>query len=180
MSARREPVILGSARMRSPLFSNLWVLTADGDELARLRRFPREHLSRGELADGTGITLAPLGWGTVRATSSEGDELGRIDRRSWWGRRWEITAPGFQVELMSRTLPRRWAMTVGGEPIAELAGGMLSYNRLDIFTSLNVPVVATLLAWQVISRPWEAAAYPVSLIPAQRRPAGPEVVPEPA
>jgi hypothetical protein len=120
------------------------------------------------LADGTVWSLTPAGWGIVRAMHGT-EEVARITRRSWWGRRWSIESVGFAVDLESRALPRRWAMTVGGQPIAEIAGSLFSYNRVSLDATLNVPVSAVVLAWQVIARPWEQAAHPVQLVPAQVR-----------
>lgn len=141
-----------------------------------MRRFPRQHMSSVKLADETVWSLAPFGWGTVRATE-DGDEIARIIRRSWWGRRWEILAPGFRVDLVSRPRPRRWALTIGDEPIAEVRGSALGYNKLVVDASIAVPTVAVILAWQVIVRPWESARYPVVLLPerAQSRPIADEL-----
>jgi hypothetical protein len=142
-----------------------WTLRIGEEDIAKMRRFPRQRLSSVRLADGAVWSLVPSGWGVVRALEGE-EEIGRIARRSWWGRRWEISTTGFAVDLVSRARPRRWDMTVGGQPIAEIAGSLISYNRIDVDATLNVPVVAVILAWQVIARPWEQAAHPVVLVPA--------------
>jgi hypothetical protein len=164
----RSRSILGHAELRSLPLSTQWTLVAGDRELAKLRRFPRQHTSSVKLADGTVWNLVPTGWGVVRAMHGS-EEVSRITRRSWWGRRWSIESIGFAVDLVSRPLPRRWSMTVGGQPIAEIAGSLFSYNRVSLDASLNVPVSAVVLAWQVIARPWEQAAHPVQLVPAQVR-----------
>ncbi len=165
----RSRQILGHAELRSLPISPEWTLTVDGAEIAKMRRFPRQRLSSVRMSDGSVWTVLPSGWGVVRAME-EDEEIARITRRSWFGRRWDIETIGFAVELVSRPAPRRWSMTVGGQPIAEIAGSLLSYNRIDFDAMLNVPVVAVVLAWQVIARPWEQAAHPLALVPAQVRP----------
>jgi hypothetical protein len=160
--------ILGHAQMRSLPLSPEWTLKVGDTEVAKMRRFPRQHVSSVLLADGSVWSLVPSGWGVVRALEGD-EEIARITRRSWWGRRWQIESVGFAVDLESRRAPRRWSMTVGGQPIAEIAGSMFSYNRIDFDATLNVPVVAVILAWQVIARPWEQAAHPVVLVPSSPR-----------
>ncbi len=158
------PVIVGSCRFDSAIFSNVWTLQSNGRKLAHLRRDPSRHTSSGAFADGTEIELVPNGWGTVELRA-DGHLLGQIDRRSWWGRRWEISGTGFGCDLTSDPLPRRWTFRIGGEPIGRLVGTMWSYNRLSVHTDLSIPVHAVVLAWHVLVRPWEAAAAPRSLVP---------------
>jgi hypothetical protein len=155
-------MVTGAAELRSALFSNHWSLISRGDELARIRRFPKRHMSVVRLADGTLWTIEPARWGLVRAVE-DGRAIAEIERLSWWGRQWEVRSPAFALPLVSRPAPRRWYLAVGAEPVAELAGSMISYNRLRIDPSMAVPVVAVVLAWQVVCRPWEAAAYPVRI-----------------
>ncbi|MCB2224786.1 MAG: hypothetical protein KQH83_11520 [Actinobacteria bacterium] len=164
--------VSGEARFTSTPFSNRWELWSEGERLATLTRHPRHHTSEAVLADGTALLLRPEGWGAVAALS-DGKETARVTRRSWWGRRWEITSPLFGYDLTSDPLPRRWTIRVGDVPIARLAGGMLSYNRLAVHADLAVQVPALVLAWHVLARPWEAAAAPGSLVPgeAKARPA---------
>ena len=160
------PVVVGSCEFDSHLFSNRWRLTKDDETLAELRRDPTRHTSSGVLADGTRLELTPEGWGTVIVTA-DGMQLGRIDRRSWWGRRWEISGTGFGCDLTSDPMPRRWTYRLGGEPIGWLAGGLLSYNRLEVETDVSMPVHAIVLSWHVLARPWEAASTPRVLVPDQ-------------
>ena len=93
-----------------------------------------------------------------------GEEIARIVRRSWWGRAWEVEAPGFACRLTSDVLPRRWTLRLGSEPVGRIAGGYISYNRVDIETAVAVPVTSLALAWHVIARPWEQAAAPGALV----------------
>jgi hypothetical protein len=158
MRARRESVVLGRAQFSSYPFSNVWSLSTRDDELARFRRVPSRHITRG-IIEGTNIEMRPEGWGTV-VIVDEARELGRIERRSWWGRRWNISGSGFAAELISEPLPRRWTLRLGNQPIAYLAGSAISYNRIRVSADLLVPTWALALAWQVIARPWEAAAAP--------------------
>lgn len=132
--------------------------------MAELRRDPSRHTSSGRFADGTPFSLTPSGWGTV-LMESDVLQLGRIDRRSWWGRRWEIGGTGFACELTSDPAPRHWTLRIGGEPIGQLSGTLWSYNRLAVHTNISVPVHALVLAWHVLARPWEAAAAPRALVP---------------
>ncbi len=158
------PVVLGDCRFDSGLFSNRWTMTQDGEPLAELQRDPSRHRSRGSFADGTEFELAPNGWGTVEFTAREA-VLGRIDRRSWWGRRWQIAGAGFACDLTSDPMPRRWTFRIGGEPIGRLSGTAWSYNRLTVHTDVSTPVHALVLAWNALARPWEQAAAPRALVP---------------
>jgi len=160
----RSPTVVGSCRFESQLMSNRWRLLQDRKVLAELQRVPSRHVSLLRLADGTSVELRPAGWGTVVALQGEA-ELGRVVRRSWWGRRWQLSGPGFACDLTSDPRPRRWSLRFGTEPIGRLSGAALSYNRLTVHTHLAVPVVALALAWHVLARPWEAAAAPGALVP---------------
>ncbi|MCJ7724855.1 MAG: hypothetical protein MUP76_00495 [Acidimicrobiia bacterium] len=132
-----------------------------------MRRIPRQHVSEVSLDDGTNIRLEPDGWGTVVAR--EGDkEWGRIVRRSWWGRRWDLISPTFGYTITSDPLPRRWTIRVGNEPVGRLSGGLLSYNRLTVQADVAVSVLPLVMSWHVLARPWEAAAAPGALVPPGR------------
>jgi hypothetical protein len=178
MAERRSPspVVVGECRFDSRIFSNVWRLLHQGQVVARMRRVPSRHLSVVELSDGTEYRLEPRGWGTVVALQDDA-ERGRITRRSWWGRSWDLTSTGFAYGLVSDPMPRRWTLRVGNEPVGRLAGTLWSYNQLRVQVDVAVPVLALVLAWHVLARPWEAAAAPGSLVPAgaaapapQRRP----------
>ncbi|MDH3425754.1 MAG: hypothetical protein OEM22_03695 [Acidimicrobiia bacterium] len=159
--------IVGEAEASSQLMSNDWELRQGQDKLAVMRRFPRRHISVVKLGDGSSWELRPAGWGVVEAV--DGDEVfAAIHRRSWWGRRWAITSAGFAVDLVSRPTPRRWSFTIGDHAIGELSGSAVSYNRIHIQADVAVPLAAVLLAWQVIARPWEAAALPTQVVPSRR------------
>jgi hypothetical protein len=161
-------MIPGESRFLSFPFSNEWVLAQGDRSVATLRRFPRRHTSTVRLGDGRTFELEPQGWGTVVAL--EGDtERGRITRRSWWGRAWDLTSVSFGYGLTSDLVPRRWTLRVGNEPVGRFAGTPFSYNRLRVTTDVAVPVLPLALAWHVLARPWEAAAAPGSLVP-QRLP----------
>lgn len=163
-----QSLIRGEAQLTSPWFSNDWMLTNQGMQLAWLRRFPRLHISAVQLADGSEWTLEPDGFAVVKAVDADGTEVGRVTRRSWWGRRWDLTGPGFNYELISHPIPRRWNIEVGGSSFAEIKGSLVSYNTVAIDAPLSLPTVAAVLAWHVIARPWEAAAAPAGLIPRSR------------
>ncbi len=158
------PVVTGACRFDSAMFSNRWRLSTGDGLLADLHRDPTRHTSTVALADGTRIDLIPNGWGTIEAIVDD-EILSRIDRRSWWGRRWEISGSGFGCDLTSDALPRRWTFRLGGAPIGRLAGTMWSYNHLDVEADVSIPVHAMVLAWHVLARPWEQAAAPGSLVP---------------
>lgn len=168
MAARPDNIIRGEARLLSPWFSNNWVLMNQGLQLARMRRFPRLYISLAQLSDGTQLTLQPDGFAVVKAVDANGNEVGRVTRRSWWGRRWDITGPGFSYELVSHPMPRRWKIEVGGSAFAEIRGSLISYNTVTIDAPLSLPALVGVLAWHVIARPWEAAAAPRGLVPLGR------------
>lgn len=155
--------VLGDARLRSPMFSDRWVMTAHGEVIAELVRHPRLHTSSVMTTEGT-FVLVPREWGTVVAYLDE-QERARIERASWWGRRWELKSTEFSMSLTSDPMPRRWTLRVGNEPMGRLAGGWLTYNRLDVHTDLSVPIIGIALAWHVVARPWEQASAPRSLVP---------------
>ncbi len=162
-------MVSGEARLVSPLFSNRWRLMLGDDEIARLIRFPHHRMSVAQLPDGTEWRLEPDGWGRVRLLE-DGEEVGNIVRRSWLGRRWDMESAQFGLQLLSTPLPRRWALAVGSEPMAYLAGSAWNYNKLRIVAQLAVPLAAVVLAWQVVVRPWEAAAFPLALRPGPEAP----------
>lgn len=159
-------VVTGTARMRSPLFSNWWELVdGDGQLLARLRRHPRLHVSTVDFEDGSRWLLEPAGNGVVVARYEGRSEIGRISRQSWWGRRWQVTGPAWGYEVISDPVPRRWHFAVGGEPVAAITGSVLSYNTVTIEAMLPIQLCAVVLTWHVIARPWEQAAAPRGLVP---------------
>jgi hypothetical protein len=172
MSQTVRPELVGTHRFTSRLFSNDWILTKEGgDPVARIHRVPSLHVSRVTFPDGGVLELRPSGWGSVVA-EGEGDvEAARIDRESWWGRRWRVSGKGFEYELTSDHLPRRWTLRVGGHPVARLAGTVWSYNRVTVVPDFALPVHAVLLCWHVLARPWEAAATPRVLVPQPTSPA---------
>jgi hypothetical protein len=157
-------LVSGDCRFTSAAFSNRWSLACSGEPVAEMRRRPRSHVSEVALADGTELTLVPEGWGAVVARDAGGKELGRIVRRSWWGRRWDLESPTFGLTLTSDPLPRRWRLRVGDHEIGRLSGGLLSYNRLLVQVDVAVQVIPLVLAWHVLARPWEAAAAPSALV----------------
>lgn len=165
----RIPTVVGDCRFESALGSNRWRLLQDRKVLAELQRVPTRHTSLLRLPGSPEIELRPAGWGTVVALQGD-TEVGRVVRRSWWGRRWQVSGPAFACDLVSDPLPRRWSLRFGSEPVGRLAGGLLSYNHMAVHTDLAVPVVALALTWHVLARPWEAAAAPGALVP-QREPA---------
>lgn len=159
-------MISGSARLRSPAFSNAWELTTeDGTLIAELTRHGRMHVSTVRFPDGAAWLIEPRGYGIVCALEEGDVEVARITRRSWLGRRWDVTAPTWAYDLVSDRTPRRWHLAVGSVEVARIAGSTLSYNRVRVTTNLAVPVATVILAWQVIARPWEAAAAPAGLVP---------------
>ena len=168
--ARNQPqrLIRGEAQLVSPWFSNHWSLLSHNVEIARLRRFPRLHISAVQFPDGAEWTIEPDGFSVVKAVDADGAEVARITRRSWWGRRWDVTGTGFAYELVSDPIPRRWRIEVGGSALAEIRGSLISYNTVTIDAPLSIPTAVAVLAWHVIARPWEAAAAPRGLVPRTR------------
>lgn len=164
-TAPHAVLLLGTTELTSPPFSNEWRLENGGRRLAVARRHPRLHTSSVSFPGGSRLTLTPTGQSTVSAVDTSESEVARIVRTSWWGRHWTVTAQQFSYELVSHPRPRRWAFAVGGSPVAELSGSLLSYNRVKVETNIGVPLIAVLLGWHVIARPWEAAAEPGGLVP---------------
>ena len=111
MALGRHPMILGEARFDSAPFSNVWRMTSRGDRIATFTRFPSLHVTRGQVGESR-AEIRPEGWGTVVYEEDE-VELGRIVRKSWWGRRWEIAGTGFAAELVSEWRPRAWSLRLG-------------------------------------------------------------------
>lgn len=157
---RRHPMIMGDARFASRFLSNRWDLIA-GEVIGTFVRLPSRHLSQGRIG-AVPVEMRPEGWGTV-VFLEDGRELGRIVRMSWWGRRWEISGSGYGFDLVSEPRPRRWSLRVGAFPVATISGTPWSYNRLTVRADVSLPAWALALAWQVVARPWEAAAEPRSL-----------------
>ncbi len=157
-------MLLGRVQFESGFMSDTWRMSSPSQgKVGTFRRYPSLHLSRGVVA-GVPIEIKPEGWGTVVYLEA-GVETGRIVRRSWTGRRWDLIGSGFGCELVSEPLPRRWTLRIGGHPIAALAGTPLSYNRLRANVDVSVPAWALALVWHVVVRPWEAAAEPRTLRP---------------
>ena len=161
---RQTRSLLGTAELTSPAFSNTWIVSQGGTPIARIRRHPRVFISTVRLDDGTRWVLEPAGRGVVRAVE-DGAEIAKITRRSWVGRRFDIEGIGFAYGLISLPMPRSWIIAVGGSQVASISGSLVSYNRVRFEGLLSVPLVAVLLSWQVIARPWEAAAEPGRLLP---------------
>jgi hypothetical protein len=163
-------VLHGSGELVSPWMSNRWRIYQGTEEIARLRRLGRIHVSLVTMRDGTRLLIEPHEYSVVRALDADRREVGRITRRSWLGRRWDLTSNTFSYELVSHPRPRRWQLMLGQTPVADITGSLVSYNRVKVESFLAIPVVAVVLAWHVIARPWEAAAAPRSLIPAGTHP----------
>ena len=160
-------MVTGEITLESPWFSSQWRMAQGDRELARIRRLGRLYVSDVQLADGSEWLIEPAGPGIVRAVESPGVEIGRVERRSWIGRRWDLSSQQFAYELISDPTPRRWFISIGGAPVAQIRGSLVSYNTVTVSTSIGVPLVAVLLTWHVIARPWEAAAEPRGLVPSR-------------
>ncbi len=168
---RQRPLsmVYGDVELRSPWFSSRWTLVdAGGRQLAGIQRSGRTYVSVADVADGTRLLLEPAGMGTVHALDvTEGiegaEEVGRIVRRSWMGRRWDITGHRFNFDLVSDHM-HRWHLEVANAPIATLRGSPVSYNHVKVQCQLGIPTSAVLLAWHVVARPWEAAAEPRGMV----------------
>lgn len=157
-------MVYGTAQLVSPLMSSRWQLIVGDDVVAELRRSGRLHISRIQVPNGEEAVLAPHGRSVVVALDTEGNELARITRRSWVGRRWDIESKRWVYELISHPRPRRWHLTVGGTAVAQIEGSLVSYNQVNVDAPLGVPILVLALAWHVVARPWEAAAAPTTLV----------------
>ena len=148
----------GSGEMRSAFLSRDWELRKEGGLIAVGRRQVWRRTSEVELSDGRQWLISPAGWGTVELTERD-DVLARGQRLNWVGRAWDLTGESFAYELRAQSMAlRRWAIELGGGPVAHLNGGVASFNRLRIEANLPVPLEAVMLSWHIIVRAWEAAA----------------------
>lgn len=159
-------MVYGAAELASPFMSNRWQLFSKDAAVAELQRSGRLHISRIAVPSGDTAVLTPHGQGIVVALDETGNELARITRRSWLGRRWEIESKKWAYDLESDPRPRRWQVTVGGTPVAQISGSMVSYNNVKVDAPLGIPILVLALGWHVIARPWEAAAAPAALVAA--------------
>lgn len=166
MNRARMPTITGEASLLSHLFSSRWRLVQYDQVIAELRRLGRIYVSTADLGPAGRLIIEPAGQGTVRAIDERDQEMARIVRTSWLGRRFEITGLGYRYELVSDPRPRRWHIEIAHAPVTEITGSLVSYNNVEVKSSLAIPVPAVLLAWHVVARPWEAAAEPRGLLPA--------------
>lgn len=183
MDRVKRQMLVGDFELTSPWFSNQWQLVQHGNQLAQIERLGRVYVSVVTLPDGSRWALAPHGQGVVRVVDTNGDEFARVTRRSWAGRRWDLTSMIYHYELVSDRRPRAWTISIGGSPVATFRGSLVSYNNVRGSSMVAVPMSTVLLAWHVIARPWEAAAEPRGLVPVQkptgeRRTMGPQAYPE--
>lgn len=148
----------GSGEMRSAFLSRDWELRKEGGLIAVGRRQVWRRTSEVELRDGRHWLISPAGWGTVELTERD-DVLARGERLNWIGRAWDLSGESFAYELRAESMAlRKWAIELGGGPVAHLHGGLASFNRLRIEAILPVPLEAIMLGWHIIVRAWEAAA----------------------
>jgi len=148
----------GTGEMRSPFLSRSWELRQDGGLIAVGRRRVWRRTSEVELNDGRHWAISPSEWGVVELTERD-EVLARGERRSFMGRSWELTGESFGYELLAQSMAlRRWSIELGGGQVAQLTGGVASFNRLRIEAHLPVPLEAIMLSWHIIVRAWEAAA----------------------
>lgn len=183
MDRVKRQMLVGDFELTSAWFSNQWQLVQQGVSLAEIERLGRIYVSMVTLPDGSRWALTPHGQGVVRVVDAAGDEFARITRRSWAGRRWDLTSMIYNYELISNPRPRAWTISLGGSPVADFRGSLVSYNHVIGNSLLAVPMSAVLLAWHVIARPWEAAAEPRGLVPVpkpatERGSLGPQPYPE--
>ncbi len=155
---RSSPFLRGSAAFRSPVFSRSWTLSQGESIVATARRAVWRRTSAIELPDGTTWEISPAGWGKLEATAGD-VTLARAERLGWLGRKWTIDSPRFGYILSARSMAlRRWTIDLGDHPVAQLQGGKLSFNRLEVEAGSGVPLEVIMLAWHIIVRAWEAAA----------------------
>jgi hypothetical protein len=148
----------GSGEMRSTFFSRNWELRRDEGLLAVGHRHVWRRTSEIELNDGRHWLISPTGWGEIELTERD-EVLARGERLNWIGRKWELTGESFGYELRANSMAlRKWSIELGGGPVAQLNGGVASFNRLRIEANLPVPLEAVMLSWHIIVRAWEAAA----------------------
>lgn len=75
--------------------------------------------------------------------------------------RWQIAGRTFSFDLKPDSIIRhRWLLIVGGQTVATLRGGALTFNHISIDTSLPVPLEGLWLAWAVMVHAWRAVGGP--------------------
>ena len=152
------PKPIGLVTIASPWFSRRWRFSGNSGPLAEATRNVAQRTSRVMLADGREWLLSPDGWGRVQLIEND-HVVATAERADFLGRTWDLHSDRFAYQLKSTSmLRRRWTIGPIGSPFAELNGGLVSFNRMELDSGLPIPLEAVTLAWQVIVRPWEAAA----------------------
>lgn len=155
---RSSPFLKGTAEFRSPVFSRTWALRQGDTIVANAHRAVWRRTSTIDLPDGARWEIVPAGWGKLEVTAA-GAVLARAERQGWLGRKWMIDSPRFGYFLSASSMAlRRWTVDLGDHPVAQLQGGKLSFNRLEVEAGSGVPLEVIMLAWHIIVRAWEAAA----------------------
>lgn len=151
--------VVGRAELTSQPLSTAWTLFREGQLVCVGRRADLRHPHRIEFQDGRVWEIERLTFDTL-ALVEDGTQLAVATRTDPRGR-WQIAGKTFSFDLKPDSIIRhRWSLIVGGQPVATLRGGLLTFNRIAIDTSLPVPLEGLWLAWAVMVHAWRAVGGP--------------------
>ncbi len=151
--------VLGRAELTSQPLSTVWTLSRDDQLVCVGRRRDLRHPHRIEFQDGRIWEIERLTFDSI-ALIADGVQLAVATRTDPRGR-WQIAGPTFSFDLHPQSVMRhRWTLSVGGQPVATIRGGLMSFNRMSIDTTLPVPLEALWLAWAAMVHAWRAAGGP--------------------
>ncbi len=151
--------LVGTAQLTSTLFSPVWTLSRQGEVLCTGRRSDLRHPHTVRFSDGRTWTIERRSFDLVQVVENNTvlASATRLDVRGAW----EISSQTFAFELRPRSFLRhRWDLIVGGQPIATLRGGLLTFNRMAVDATLPVPLEGLWLAWTVAVHTWRAVGGP--------------------
>lgn len=154
-----NPAVVGTAELSSPTFSSEWTLFREDELVCRGHRSDLRHPHVVEFDDGRQWRIERRNFDTIELTQ-DGVVLATATRTDPRGR-WQIAGRTFSFDLRPESiLRRRWLLIVGGQTVAVLRGGLLSFNRIAIDAALPVPLEGLWLAWAAIVHAWRAVGGP--------------------
>lgn len=151
--------VLGHAELTSSPLSTVWTLHGDDELICIGRRSDLRRPHRIEFEDGRVWELERSSFDTISLVE-DGVQLAVATRTDPRGR-WQIAGPTFSFDLQPQSVLRhRWLLIVGGQTIATLRGGLLSFNTISVDTALPLPLEGLWLAWAAMVHPWRAVGGP--------------------
>lgn len=151
--------VLGRAELNSQPLSTIWTLSREGELVCVGKRGDLRHPHRIEFQDGRVWEIRRLTFDSI-AIVEDGVQLAVASRTGPRGR-WQIAGRTFSFDLEPQSVLRhRWLLEVGGQTVATIRGGVLSFNRIAVHTSLPVPLEGLWLAWAAVVHAWRAVGAP--------------------